>query len=179
MLTNHIRSTDLAIVSQADQQWQYSEFADYPEIAAMDGGRPVLILPINPAVDTIGSRVVIAWNGRREAARAAFDAIPLLQKAAAVRVVWANADDEAEVAGEVPAADLCEALSRHGIRCEGTATASGSRGAGEVLLAEAERFKADLLVMGCYGHSRVREFLLGGASRHVLGKMRLPVLMSH
>ena len=80
---------------------------------------------------------------------------------------------------DVPAGDICAALARHGVKCEATEVAHPHTGVGRTLLARAAEYGSDLLVMGCYGHSRLREFVLGGASRHVLEHMTIPVLMSH
>ena len=81
---------------------------------------------------------------------------------------------------DVPAGDICVALAPHGVKCEATEVAHPRSGVGRTLLVRAAEYGSDLLVMGCYGHSRLREFvLLGGASRHVLDHMTIPVLMSH
>jgi len=90
-----------------------------------------------------------------------------------------NPQEEGGPSTDVPAADICAALARHGVRCEATEAVRPHAEVGETLLMRAAEYGADLLVMGCYGHSRLREFVLGGASRHVLQHMRMPVLMSH
>jgi nucleotide-binding universal stress UspA family protein len=123
--------------------------------------------------------VLVAWNARREAARAVFDALPILQRAKAVRVVWVNPQSERERTQDVPAGDICATLARHGVKCEAVEQVRPGAGVGATLLACAKDWGADLLVMGCYGHTRLREFVLGGASRHVLSHMSIPVLMSH
>ena len=108
-----------------------------------------------------------------------FDALPLLQQADEVKVVWVNPQDEGAASADVPAGDICAALARHGVKCEATEVARPQAGVGRTLLMRAAEHGSDLLVMGCYGHSRLREFVLGGASRHVLDHMTIPVLMSH
>jgi nucleotide-binding universal stress UspA family protein len=179
VLLANARTADIVVAGQADPGGPFSDEMDFPDMLALDGGRPVLIVRYQASMDFTGQRVLIAWNGRREAARAVFDALPILQRATAVRVVAAKASDERFDADDIPAGDICSALALHGVTCEaGIANRSGQH-AGDVLLAEAREFAADLLVMGCYGHSRVREFILGGATRHVLSHMHLPVLMSH
>jgi nucleotide-binding universal stress UspA family protein len=127
----------------------------------------------------MGKKVLVAWNARREAARAVFDALPLLQKAEQVKVIWVNPQSEQEVAQDLPAADICATLARHGVKCDGTEERKPRKNVGETLLACAGEFGADLLVMGCYGHNRWRELIFGGASRHVLSHATLAVLMSH
>ena len=173
------RAADLIIASQADEQWEHSLMLDFPDMLATDSGRPVLVIPNAPRADFDMKRILVGWNGRREATRAVFDAIPLLKQAEDVKVLWIDPHDDTDTAGDLPAADLCTALARHGVKCEETASLSPKLSAGETLLFETTRFGWDMLVMGCYGHSRMREFILGGASRHVLQSMTIPVLMSH
>jgi nucleotide-binding universal stress UspA family protein len=112
-------------------------------------------------------------------ARAVFDALPLLQRAKEVRVIWVNPQSEGELVQDIPAADICTALARHGVKCEATQAVQPRTNVGQTLLAQAKDCAADLLVMGCYGHSRLREFVLGGASEHILRHMSIPVLMAH
>jgi nucleotide-binding universal stress UspA family protein len=173
------RTADLVIASQTDPEWPGSDRLDVADRLAMESGRPVLIVPNTGAHERVGETVLVAWNGRREAARAVFDALPLLQRARSVKVAWVNPQSEREPAQDVPAADVCAALARHAVRCEATAQVKPGAGVGETLLGLATEFGADLLVMGCYGHTRMREFVFGGASRHVLANMSVPVLMSH
>lgn len=173
------RAADLIIASQSDSEWPGTVHLDVADRLAVEAGRPVLIVPRSGMQGTLGQKVLVAWNGRREAARAAFDAIPILQQAKEVKVVWVNPQNESEVAQDFPGADICTALARHGVKCEATHTVPSHLGVGHTLLARAEDYGCDLLVMGCYGHSRLREFVLGGASRHVLSHLGIPVLMSH
>jgi nucleotide-binding universal stress UspA family protein len=175
----YARAVDLVVAAQADPAWAGTEGLDVADRLAMESGRPVLIVPNAPARADVGEKVLVAWNARREAARAVFDALPILQRASEVRVVWVNPQSEHELAQDIPAADICTALARHGVKCQATEQAKPHLGVGETLLACAKDMSADLLVMGCYGHTRLREFVLGGASRHVLAHMSLPVLMSH
>ncbi len=177
-VAEHARVADVTIVGQADPEWAVAAMTEGPEGLALTCGRPVLVIPSRGDFVDAGRRIVVAWNGRREAARAAFDALPLLQAAESVRVLWIRPDDSGE-GGDVPAADLATALARHKVRCEAAETARLEAGVGETLLASVRDARADLLVMGCYGHSRFRELILGGATRHVLKAMTVPVLMSH
>lgn len=177
VVVEHGRTADLIVALQTDPDWPLTEWLDVADRVAVESGRPVLIVPNGRASDRIGTRVLVAWNGRREAARAAFDALPLLQQASAVRIVRVR-EGSAEI--EQPGADIGQSLVRHGVKADGTEDieAAGTS-AGAALLADADAFDADLVVMGCYGHSRLREFVFGGATRHFLQKMRVPVLMSH
>ena len=175
----YARTADLVVASQTDPEWPGTDRLDIAERLAMEAGRPVLIVPNAGVHRRVGEQVLVAWNGRREAARAVFDALPILRGANAVNVVWINQRPEREHGQDIPTADICTALTRHGVKCEATEQVSPRGGVGETLLACAREMSADLLVMGCYGHARLREFVFGGASRHVLSHMTIPVLMSH
>jgi nucleotide-binding universal stress UspA family protein len=172
------RSADLIVASQADTGWAYSHLVEAPADLVLQSGRPVLFIPNAGDHVDLGRRVLVAWNGRREAARAAHDAMPLLETAQEVDVLWINpgADKGSQ---DLPGADLCTALARHGVKCEAAAIDRPGAPVGETLLARARHTHRDLVVMGCYGHSRFREFILGGATREVLSGMEVPVLMSH
>lgn len=176
---DHGRSADLVIASQKDTDWHLTEHLEAPDRLVMECGRPVLLLPKSGEVHPFGERILVAWNGRRESARAVFDAVPLLQRAKEVIVVWLNPQDDGETAGDLPGVDICQALARHGVRCEATRNIRPAGDVGEALLTTAETQAADMLVMGCYGHSRLREYVFGGATRHVLNHMHIPVLMAH
>lgn len=172
-------AADLVVASQADPDWPGTDRLDIADRLAMESGRPVLIVPNAGEHERVGERVLVAWNARREAARAVFDALPILRRAREVKAVWVNPQSEHERARDVPAGDVCGALARQGVRCEATEQVAPRAGVGETLLGYAKAWNADLLVMGCYGHTRLTEFVLGGASRHVLVHMTVPVLMSH
>jgi nucleotide-binding universal stress UspA family protein len=175
----HARAADLIIASQTDPAWEKSEQFEAPERLIIESGRPVLMVPNTWPSGGFGRRAVVAWNGRREAARAAFDALPLLQAAESIHIIRVSAQDDGEAAGEGRPIDLCATLARHGVACEATEIIDPQMGIGRTLFAQVANDRADLLVMGCYGHSRLREFVFGGASRHVLQHMSVPVLMSH
>ena len=175
----YARTADLVVASQTDAEWPGSDSLDIADRLVIESGRPVLIVPNSGQHERVGEKVLVAWNARREAARAVFDALPILQRTKDVKVVWVNPQSELETAGDIPAADICAALARHGVKCQATEQIRPRVGVGETLLACSEDFGADLLVMGCYGHTRLREFVFGGASRHVLNHMSIPVLMSH
>jgi nucleotide-binding universal stress UspA family protein len=178
-IMHHGCTADLIIASQRDRNWDFTALLDEPERVAIESGRPVLVVPHGKPFATIGRSITVAWNNRRESTRAVFDALPLLQASKKVRIVWINPHDEEQDVGDFPTARIVATLERHGVTCTGaTAFADNSR-VGEALLAQVAEDGADLLVMGAYGHSRIREFVFGGATRHVLTHMTLPVLMSH
>jgi len=175
----HGRCADLMIASQRDQDFDFSAVLDVPERLVVESGRPVLIIPKVGRYPTLGSRVTVAWNTRREATRAVFDALPLLQAAERVRIVWVNPQNEPQVSGDLPGAEISATLARHGVKCEAATAVSGEIGVGDVLLSGLTDDASDLLVMGAWGHSRMRELVFGGATRHILEHMTTPVLMSH
>lgn len=150
---------------------------DGAEQIVLQSGRPVLFLPEGPA-RTVGTWVTVAWNARREATRAAFDALPILASAEAVKVLWINPEDDNETEG-VPTGDLCTALARHRVPAEAVEIKAPDEKVGETLTRFLRDSGSDLLVMGCYGHSRLREMVLGGATRRMLASLTVPVLMSH
>lgn len=149
---------------------------DFAETVMAISGRPALILPYAVVPPTVGETVVIAWKPTREAAHAVTAALPLLQSAQRVHVVSWSAD-EPVVGGA--ALDLAGYLKRYGVEATWHRQGDEPDGLGELLLSRAFDLTADLLVMGCYGHSRAREWLVGGTSREVLQSMTLPVLMAH
>lgn len=177
---DHARSADIVVTAQKESDWDYADMFDVPDWLAMDSGRPVLIVPKAGALDSIGERIVVAWNNSRESARAVFDALPLLLKARAVTVLSVEESAKPEVTSEIAGAEIGATLARHGVKVEVQQVKPGARGdAGIELLAQVTAHRADLLVMGCFGRSRFREFVLGGASRHVLQNATVPVLMAH
>jgi nucleotide-binding universal stress UspA family protein len=148
------------------------------EEAVFASGRPVIALPTGWAGETLGRRMLVAWDSGREATRAVFDALPLLVRAEAVRVVSVQGFLDEPVRQFTPADDLCATLSRHGVPVEAL-TFRGTRGnVQEELEAQALDFGADLTIMGCYGHSRFRERILGGVSHDMLKRVPFPVLLA-
>jgi nucleotide-binding universal stress UspA family protein len=143
------------------------------EACLFGSGRPVLMVPPNPP-KKIGARVGVLWDGSRTAARALGDAMPLLADAQSVTVFTAGGVDE-----EVPSADaVARRLQAGGVKAAAkTVAAAGEEG--QALVAAAAEAGCDLLVMGGYGHSRLREMILGGVTRHMLASAPVPVLMAH
>jgi nucleotide-binding universal stress UspA family protein len=175
----HARQADLVVVSQVVPDSDSGIDTDFAERIVMDSGRPVLVVPAFGTFTRCGPRALVGWNGRREAARAAFDAVPLLQACEAVQVTWLDPQDDMDVPGSLAGAELATTLARHGVRVTAEAMPTSGIGAGEALLSHASDLGSDLLVMGAYGHSRTREYVFGGATRTILGSMTIPVLMSH
>ena len=176
----HARYVDLTIMGQLDPAGGDGELLrPRPEHVALASGRPILVVPYAGNFETIGRRALIGWNATREATRAVNDAMPLLMAAEIVTVLTIDARGGPDAHGDVPGADISLHLARHGVKTTIERTVSAGIPAGDVLLSRAADLGADLLVMGAYGHSRVRELLLGGATRSILQSMTVPVLMSH
>ena len=176
--TRWARQVDLSVVGQPDDSTDLT-VALPPETAFMDTGRPALIVPFVGAPATGFRRIMLAWDGSREAARAAHDALPFLRDAERTSVIVIDPEQIAERVGDPPGAEICAHLARHGVRAEVTCLPSGGIGVGNALLAQAATESAELLVMGGYGHSRMRQMILGGATRELLAQMTVPVLLSH
>jgi nucleotide-binding universal stress UspA family protein len=170
---------DLLVLGQADPTDDDATAvpADFPESVLLACGRPALLVPHIGAPRTIGRTVAIAWKETPQAARAVTAALPFLRKAARVHVLSWGEEPSPGVAGQ--SLDLAKYLAAHGIAFSWDRAGAERQQIGELLLSRAFDFGADLLVMGCYGQSRAREWILGGASRTILQSMTLPVLMMH
>jgi nucleotide-binding universal stress UspA family protein len=169
------RYADLVVLGQPEPE-QIAARA-FAEEVLLSAGRPVLFVPYTGRFRDIGKRVLVAWNASREAARAVSDALPILAQAQSVEVVAFDPDgaDHGEVAG----ADIALFLARHGVKAVAARQSAPDIDVGSQILSRVADSNADLLVMGGYGHSRLRELALGGATRTVLDSMTLPVLMAH
>jgi nucleotide-binding universal stress UspA family protein len=171
---------DLVVIGQPNPDSALGgAFGLSPEEIVLGAGRPVLVVPYAGNFAALGKRVLVAWNRRREAVRALHDAMPLLERAEAVTVIEVDPDEPLLSEPVVSAADLAAALTRRGIRAAGETQTAGDLNVDDLLLSRAADLGADLLVMGAYGHSRLREYVLGGVGRGVFRQMTLPVLMSH
>jgi nucleotide-binding universal stress UspA family protein len=178
MATLNAHYADLAILGQSDPEHPGIS-APRPEAVLLGSGRPILVVPYIGAGEAIGRRAVVAWNASREAARALNDALPLLKDAETVTVLSINPARGIDGEGDLPAADIALHLARHDIKAEAAYAVAEDIGVGDVLLSRAADLGSDLIVMGGYGHSRLREIALGGATRTVLRHMTVPVLLSH
>ncbi len=172
-LVDYARLRDLTIVSvpATYDQW-------YAEAIIFGSGRPTLVVPESSPLKPFGlNTVVVAWDFSRSAARAVADAIPILEKAETVRIVTVT--NEKVIDTKHASEELAKNLSRHGIDVIVDRVDAARLSIGESLTREIASHKADLLVMGAYGHSRFREFILGGATQSMLSKPLLPILFSH
>ncbi len=175
----HARYCDLTVTGQADPEDIASADSLVIESLLLDSGRPLLIVPFigiqRPALST----VLVAWNGSREATRAVNDALPLLAMADRVDVLVCGPDKSEAATAGIPAADIAQHLARHRVNAVAQHLPAEDLSVGDALLSRADDLGSELLVMGGYGHSRIRELLLGGVTRHILKHMTIPVLMAH
>jgi len=179
VLALHARYADLTIIGQPDPSGP-TDLAphDVTVTALLASGRPVLSVPYAGDYQTLEGHALVAWNASREAARAVNDALPLLEACKQVTVLAINPKHGIAGHGDVPAADICLHLARHGIKAEAAHTVANDISDGEVLLSYAADISADLIVMGAYGHSRVREWAFGGVPRTLLREMTAPIFMA-
>lgn len=175
----HARYADLAMVGQASPDDGQPSAMAIVEAALFDSGRPVLVVPYTGDFATLGTRVLVGWNASAQAARAVNDAIPVIAPEARVIVSSVNPRHGIDAHGEEPGADIARHLARHDLKVEVEHTVAPEIGAGDLLLNRASEITADLIVVGAYGHSRLRETVLGGVTRSLLKTMTAPVLMAH
>jgi nucleotide-binding universal stress UspA family protein len=183
----HARYADLVVMGQTSEgKGSPTLKADFPENVILNAGRPVLVIPYVGQFDTIGKRVLIAWDASKEATRAVTNALPFLIRADIVQIAVFNPNPYSNVHGEQPGSDIALFLARHGVKVELSihhterdAAKNTRLDVGNALLSLASDLSSDLLVMGAYGHSRFRETMLGGVTRTIMQTMTLPVLMSH
>ena len=170
------RRFDLAIVGQAEPE---TDAVDRIVVEAVlfDSGRPVICVPYIQKAPLKLDRVMVCWDGGRAAARAIGDAMPLLQRAGRVEVVIVT--NERGKQDQIEGADIGTHLARHELNVEVKRIPLGDIDVAAMLLSHAADEGVDFIVMGGYGHSRLREFLLGGVTRSILRSMTAPVLMSH
>ena len=179
----HSRGAELVITGQIDRGPDEDIERDLVVRLILESGRPVLIVPkqgrFAPRGEGIAEKAIVGINGTKESSRAMFDSLPLLRLVKETRLVWVDPYRQSREAGDIPGAEEATVLSRHGIKAVAEPMMTGGQNAGEALLMRANDLGADLLVMGAYAHSRMREFVFGGATRHVLEHMKIPVFMSH
>jgi|SRR5665213_353575 len=170
------RRFDLSIVAQAEPDKGGSE-EQIIEAALFESGRPCLIVPYIQKAGLKLDRIMVCWDGSRNSARAAADAMPFLVRAKVVEVVIVTG--ERGKSDEMPGADFAKHLARHGLNVEVNRIVASDTDVASTILSHAADADADFITMGGYGHSRLREFILGGATRGILASMTIPTLMSH
>ena len=170
------RRFDLAVVGQAEPET--STIDDIiAETTLFESGRPMIVVPYIQRTPLKLDNVMVCWDGSRQAARAIGDAMPLLAKAGKVEIVIIA--DEPGKEDEIAGVDMGQHLARHGLKVDLERIPRGDVDVADALLSYAADSGADFLVMGGYGHSRLREFVLGGVTRSILRSMTVPTLMAH
>ena len=178
-LSLHARYADLTIVGQRAPAGEDVDEGLAVDQLVVDAAGPVLVVPFAGRFDSVGERVLVCWNGSREATRAIAGAMPLLERASRVEVLVVNPGAGPDTHGDVPGADIGLHLARHGVPVEVQTMRADDVDIGNLILSRAADANADLIVMGAYGRSRLREMVLGGATRHILQHMTVPTLMAH
>ena len=172
----HAYYADLVVIGRPEHAAQTASAPGLAESLVLSSGRPILVFPPRGTVSRI-QRILVAWNATRESVRAVADALPLLARAEAVEVLVVDPERHPGH-GQEPGADIARHLARHGAQVEVQRVSSGGQDVGHFLLSRAAAFRADVLVMGAYGHSQVREWMFGSVTRTVLYEAGVPVLMS-
>ena len=170
------RRFDLSVVGQAENGKSAVVDDLVIEAALFSSGRPVLVVPYVQTGGLRLERVMVCWDGSRNAARAIADALPFLTRSKAIDVVQVT--DRTDT-GELAGADIAHHLARHGLKIALSRIAATNVAVADIILSHAADTAVDLLVMGGYGHSRLREFVLGGTTRSILDTMTVPTLMAH
>ena len=175
LLAYHAHLADLAVVSQTPHETLEDRFRLHmAEELTMVTGCPVLVLPIDYEKAPLGKQVMVAWKSNSEAVRAVRGTLDIMRAADKVTVLSVGTPDETEASE----AEAVAYLARHGVKAT-PLNVPDQGGIGKTLLAQAEELGVDLMIMGAYGHSRLREVLLGGVTRHVFDHAKLPVIMAH
>lgn len=175
----HARYADISVLSRPAEGPGGDVREELIEGILFHAGRAVLVAPPDWAAGPVGKRIVVAWDASREATRALSEAQPLLDSAERVTVVTVDAKPKTFGHGELPGANIAAHLGRRGLPVEVRNLDSMGRSAALAILSEAQTVAADLIVMGGYAHSRLREMVFGGATRDLLRASRLPLLMAH
>jgi nucleotide-binding universal stress UspA family protein len=173
----HAYYADLVVIARPEPAGQTAGPPGLAESLVLSSGRPIIVFPPRDKVAQV-RRILVGWNATRESIRAVADALPLLVRAEAVEVLVVDHQRRKEGHGQEPGADIARHLTRHGAQVEVQRLPSGGEHVGRLLLSQATAFGADLLVMGAYGHTHLREWMFGGVTRTVLYEAGLPVLMS-
>jgi nucleotide-binding universal stress UspA family protein len=173
-LTRHAAGNDLLVLGQRDPS--YSNGLDAPEDVILGCGRPVVVVPYGRPVNPIGGHVLVAWNGSREAKRAVQDALPVMALCDGITVLLVNPEEDEDIALQ---AELVTHLARHGLNALAESTTIASGVVHDAIHKRAKELGAELIVMGAYGHSRLRETILGGVTHDMLLETTRPLLMSH
>lgn len=181
-LSRHARYADAVVMSQANAEYPPNSPGadpDLPAKVAMVSARPVICVPFQGNPKTIGRRILIAWNDSREASRAVTAALPFLRTAECINILVVNPETDSKGNWRDPAAGVAHYLSRHDVEITAVRMESGVDNVTDTLLWGAGKMDADLICMGGYGHSRLRELVLGGVTREMIRESSIPILLAH
>ena len=176
LINHHALAVDIVVVGQGDPEEENNTQSRYiAEEIVVSSPRPVLIIPAAGNYRNFGKHVIVGWNNTREASRALHESMPFLQMAEKVTLLSVNATDDEEDETK----HILAHLERHGVKAEYKAGRWPDLSVGDAILDALVDYSADMLVMGAYGHSRLRELILGGATKNILEHMTAPVLFAH
>lgn len=178
-LAEDARYCDLLVLGQADHNDEFSLNDGLADKIIMSAGRPCLLVPFRGSPVEFGQSPLIAWDGSREASRAVHDALPLLKLAGKATFIIVEPEKLGTNFGNLPGAAIAEHLARHDITITVEVSRDSKQNTGDTILTYADAYGHDLIVMGAYGHSRLREVVVGGATRTIMKKAEVPVLLSH
>ncbi len=178
VVVQEARTAELVVCGYHESDDPFHSWIDTLDRLMMESGRPVLYLPQAETPERLGERVLIAWNNTKEAARAVFDALDLLTPHSVVQILAINPPEQPETDVYANGKRLQAILQQRGIKATAETVTVNDATAGEYLVSYINKGHYDLVVMGCYGHSRLREMLLGGATREMLYEAKIPALFS-
>ncbi|HEY1935070.1 MAG TPA: universal stress protein [Acetobacteraceae bacterium] len=173
------QAADLVVIGQVNGSAGPVPAWYRPEEIVINCGRPVLMIPYIGSFPRVGRRVLIAWDGSREAARALNDAVPIIRSARMVTLMAVRPHSREFQRDRVPMRCIVQHLERHGITAHPEETLQGENSIADVLLSRAADLSVDMIVAGAYHRSPLREALIGGVSRTLFQRMTVPVLMAH
>lgn len=180
MVTLHARYADMVVLGQRmKDRLDAGAAPELPDHVVLDVGRPAVVVPHARVPASACDRVLVAWNASRAAARAANDALPILEAASDVRILVINPETGLMGHGELPGADIATHLARHNVHGDVVQVNIGDRSqVADELLKQVAAFNADFMVMGSYGSFRLRELVFGGVTRRILDTMTVPIFLS-
>ena len=179
VVPQHARHADLCILNHEVSDVAPGAYS-FSEQLLFVTGRPVLFVPVTGQFETLGRRILVAWNSSRASARALNDALPLIERAEHTTVLTVNPGEFVKRHGALPAKQMLEHLRRHSPSVEGIEINDiPAESVAEVMQAASRKGRADLIVVGAFGHPRLWEKVLGGVTRDLLAHMSMPTLMSH
>ena len=178
-IIDNARYADIVIVPQGYSRYGEENTRKFDDYLSIHLGRPLIVIPDLKKVFNLPKNIIIAWDESHEAARAVHDALPLLQYAENIQVISVSISSDEEKASMIYCDDLRTHLSHHGIEVDVVSVEQSSKGTGATILESAIEFDADLIVMGAYGHTRIKEIVLGGATNYLLKHTTIPLFLSH